>query len=257
MLNELVSGVRDSCNYYSASKALIRCQDSHRPLFLSVWLVGIVFLGSFLIYSSLISPLLNSYPNFNQIFMILYHLLWLYPIYLLSFILNIFTYSDISLCIYKTNRGKPRSPALSLSRGIACEIHRGLIMGIYIIAMSLLSLIPYTQVLIVSLLSWLYSFYCFEYRWVHEGKTINKEINKIEHNAIYYLGFGMPFALSTYWFPGLFGNGIWLLLFPVFMVTAILSKPPEKQSVTLPIFRNINHVCDKIEVLVLSSLSKG
>lgn len=80
--------------------------------------------------------------------------------------------------------------------------------GIYIILMTILSYFPYTQVLLVSLLSWLYSFYCFEYRWVLEGKTITKEIKKLEHNAVYYLGFGMPFALITYSCPGLFGTGV-------------------------------------------------
>ena len=90
-----------------------------------------------------------------------------------------------------------------------------------------------------------------------EGKTINKEINKLEHNALYYLGFGLPFALITYWFPGLSGNGVWLLLFPIFMITAIISTPPEVHSLRIPVFRDINKLCDKLEVLVLGKSSKS
>jgi Etoposide-induced protein 2.4 (EI24) len=251
MLNELISGARDSCNYYGACRVLVRCRGSHKPLFLSTWLTGFLFLGSLGIYTWGIEPLLKEYPRFEKVFNMLYHLLWLFPLYLTSFILNIFCYSDISIAVYRACRGKPKSSALSFSRMIACEVHRGLIMGVYVILMSLLSIIPYSQPIILSLLSWLYSFYCFEYRWVLEGKTINKEISKLEHNAIYYLGFGLPFALITYGCPGLFGSGIWALLFPIFMVTAILSLPPETPTVRVPVFKAINKLCDKIEVLTL------
>lgn len=254
MLAELTCGVKDSCNYFGAVKALLRCPGVHKPLLLSIWLTGFVFLGSIVLSTYLIDPLLNENPNFNRIFSTLYYLLWLFPIYLTCFILNIFSYSDIALAVYTTNKGRPRSPGLSFSRAIACEIHRGFIMGVYIIAMSVLSLIPYTEIFIISLLSWLYSFYCFEYKWVLEGNTITKEVEKLENNAIYYLGFGLPFALITYWFPGMSGNGIWLLLFPVFMVTAILSKTPKKPTIVIPVFQQINKLCDTIEVFLLGRL---
>jgi etoposide-induced 2.4 mRNA len=104
-------------------------------------------------------------------------------------------------------------------------------------------------------MSWLYSFYCFEYRWVFEGKTISKEIKKLEQNAVYYLGFGLPFALITYSFPGLIGNGIWALLFPLFMVTALLSKTPIKASRKIPVFTIPSYICDKIEIMLSSKKS--
>jgi len=125
-------------------------------------------------------------------------------------------------------------------------------MGVYILLMTLLSFVPYSDPVILCLMSWLYSFYCFEYRWVFEGKTIVREIKTIESNAVYYLGFGMPFALITYSFPGFIGNGIWALVFPVFTVTAILADPPSAPSQSLPIFRLVHRMCDKLEVLIFN-----
>ena len=251
VLNEFVQGVKDSCNYYKASKAIWRSKEVYKPLFLSFWLTGGIFLGSIVVHSLIIDPLLKGFPKVERIFTMLYYILWLFPVYMACFILNIFCYSDIANGIYKLERGKPKSADLSLSRMIACEIHRGLIMAVYIITMTLLSLIPYLQFPIISLISWLYSFYCFEYRWVLEGKTINKEIKCIERNAIYYLGFGMPFALITCCFPGLLGNGVWAVLFPLFVVTAILSNPPTEATLVLPVFRHINSTCDRFEVMIL------
>ena len=75
----------------------------------------------------------------------------------------------------------------------------------------------------------------------------------IQNNAFYYLGFGAPFALVTFWFPGFFGNGIWAVLFPVFSVTAILADPPKTPSVIVPVFYPVHVLCDKFEVFAFKS----
>jgi etoposide-induced 2.4 mRNA len=257
IINELISGIKDSCNYVKAAQVLLQTRSAHKPLFLSTWLTGFVFLGSILIHLYILDPIFKGFPRFERAFTTLYHLCWLFPLYSLCFILNIFTYSDISLSVFKLCRGRPKSPALSLSRAIACEIHRGLIMALYLVFMTVFALVPYSEAAIIGLMSWVYSFYCFEYRWMFEGKTINKEIKKIEFNAVYYLGFGLPFALITYSFPGLMGNGVWAVLFPIFSVTAILSQPPEKPTVEIPVFRYVNLLCDKLEVVVLGKISNS
>ena len=47
----------------------------------------------------------------------------------------------------------------------------------------------------------------------------------MESNVPYYTGFGLPFALCTWFFPYLIGNGVWALVFPLFLVTALLAEP--------------------------------
>ncbi len=253
LIEEFISGIKDSCDYYHAVRVLWKCRNTHRPLILSVWITGGVFLGSVLAHSWVIDPLLKGYPKLDKIFTMLYYVLWLFPVYMFSFILNIFCYSDIANGVYQQVGGRIKSPSISLSRSIAYFIHRSIIMGVYLVLLTILSFFPYSQLLIISLISWLYSFYCFEYRWVLEGKTFHKEIQSLEHNALYYLGFGMPFTLITCYFPVLLGNGIWALVFPLFMVTSILSNPPGTPTLSIPVFQHISSIGDKIEVLILGN----
>lgn len=252
MANELVSGIIESCRYDRAIKVLFHVKSSHKPLIICIILTGGVLLGSIVMYTLVMNPILKRFPKFDRIFSMAYYVLWLYPVYATCFIFNTLCYPDIAQAVYRATRGQPKSPALSFTRAIACEIHRAFIIGVYVILTSLIALIPYSDLFIIVLMSWLYSFYCFEYRWVFEGRTISKEIKKLEQNAVYYLGFGLPFALITYSFPGLIGNGIWALLFPLFMVTALLSKTPTKVSRKIPVFTIPSYICDRIEIMLSS-----
>ncbi|CAG9315774.1 unnamed protein product [Blepharisma stoltei] len=249
---EIFLGTKDSLNYFQAAKILMRSKDIHKPLILSICWTGFVFLGSLLCFSLILDPLLQIYPRIERLFTIFYYILWLFPLYFICFILNTFCYADIALSAFQQIHGQPKATALSISRRIAYEAHRGLIIGIYVMEVTFISLLPFSEILDLFLLSWLYSFYCFEYRWALEGKTINREISIIEHNSFYYFGFGLPFALITFWFPGLMGNGLWLLIFPVFMVTALISKPPsEKHTVRIPLFKFAHRVSSTLEVFLL------
>lgn len=252
-LSEFLLGLKHSLTYYTTAQTMLKIKEAHKPMFYSFFLTGIIFLGSIFIYNLISDTIFKDSPILERTFIRLFYIFWLIPVYIFCFILNIFCYSDIASATFKLIKGKPVFAAVSFSRGLACEIHRGLIMGVYILFMTILSFVPYSDVIIICLMSWLYSFYCFEYRWMFEGKTIVREIKTIECNALYYLGFGMPFALITYSFPGFVGNGIWALVFPVFSVTAILANPPTEPSRTLPVFRLVHKLCDRIEVLVFNT----
>ena len=98
------------------------------------------------------------------------------------------------------------------------------------------------------MLSWIYSFYCWEFKWSLNGKTVTQQRKILETNWAYYCGFGLTFTLSTVYLPGLFSYGIWALLFPVFLLTAIVSDCPELETgFRLPIFYIPNKVTAVIE----------
>jgi etoposide-induced 2.4 mRNA len=253
VLSEFFLGIKHSLRLFKTTDVLIKTKEAHKPVFFSMFLTGGIFLGSLIVYSILNSLLLKDLPKIEKTLSMMYKIFWLLPLHVFCFVVNIFCYSDIALFTFKSTGGKPVSVAISFSRGLACEIHRGLMMGVYLLIITLISFIPYSEIISICLLSWLYSFYSFEYRWVYEGKTIMKEIKSIQNNAFYYLGFGAPFALITFWFPGFLGNGIWALLFPVFSVTAILADPPQTPSIHIPVFYPVHSLCDKIEVFLFKS----
>ena len=177
-----------------------------------------------------------------------YYILWVFPVYFLSFILNSFCYADIAQYTFQKVYGNRKVPALSVSRRIALEVHRGFLIGVNLLILSIISAIPYSEPIVIVLSGVIYSFYCFEYRWILEGKTINSEIDMIEQNILYYAGFGLPFALSTYFFPLLIGNGVWAMVFPVFMLTALLSKPSGTTGTKIPLFKVSKEICEFVEV---------
>jgi etoposide-induced 2.4 mRNA len=108
------------------------------------------------------------------------------------------------------------------------------------------------------MLSWIYSFYCWEFRWSLNGQTIHKQRKVLETNWAYYCGFGLTFTCLTVYFPGLFSYGIWALLFPVFLLTSITAECPEvgENAFRLPIFYLPSIVTAQIEAYLGTKATK-
>lgn len=71
------------------------------------------------------------------------------------------------------------------------------------------------MVLMVDYGSCLYAMYCFEYKWSLHGWKLDKRINFLEQHLFYFVGFGSPFTLATFFVPNFVSKGIFALLFPV------------------------------------------
>jgi etoposide-induced 2.4 mRNA len=83
----------------------------------------------------------------------------------------------------------------------------------------ILSLIPIIgSALQIISLSWLYSYYCFEYKTDAMKIKLYKSIDMFEKNSAYYLGFGIIFTTSVYYFPGLMSSGVFSLLYPIIVI---------------------------------------
>ena len=83
-------------------------------------------------------------------------------------------------------------------------------------------------------LSWMYSFYCFEYKWLLSGWTLQQRISAFEGRWLYFFGFGTPCSLACYFFPGFASLGVFALIFPFFVMTAIASRKPPPPSSNWP-----------------------
>jgi etoposide-induced 2.4 mRNA len=206
-------------------------------------------------FNFIIQPLLNFGPSLQHLFSALYYILWVLPLYLVCLLMNIFWYQDIASSTYKRTYGIPKVPIISVSRKIAFEVHRFFIVLIFLGAICALNVIG-LSFLSILLLSYLYSFYCFEYRWALEGMTLGEQLKALETNWAYYLGFGLVITLCTYYFPGLVGSGLWAALFPLFIVTAMTASPPTECRGRVRVFSYINKLVNWLEVLVLRRTSK-
>ncbi|RLN96866.1 hypothetical protein BBJ28_00011054 [Nothophytophthora sp. Chile5] len=117
--------------------------------------------------------------------------------------------------------GKPSpTPVTDMVRCVresqADEMYRAILVAFFLLQTVLSYLIPVIGPAASFIhLSWLYSLYCFEYKWSLAGWSLERRLAHLEQNWAYFAGFGSPFTLATFFVPNFVSKGIFALLFPV------------------------------------------
>jgi len=213
---------------------------------------GCICLLTFWLFQRIVQPFLytrfaleNPSSGFVQqiafamywMFIGLYHLLWIIPVFLLSFLINSKWLQVVSekAFIVLTNH-PPQSTSLNslsqLPRVMATEVYTSTFYVMFLIQCFLCALIPFFGPLMnFVLLCWMYSLYCFEYKWSHWH--IGRRLKYIEDNWPYFFGFGMvtatPFTLASIYGGFWISYAVWWLLFPYFIIMAIGAKKPPQE----------------------------
>lgn len=118
--------------------------------------------------------------------------------------------------------------------GTAQEVYRALLFVVFTIEVYVMSLVPFAGVVLnVLFLSWLYAYYCFDYKWALEGIRLPNRLHFFECNWAYFAGFGFPCVVATIFWPFHVGAALANLLFPVFIMVACGAKPVEAKSAVL------------------------
>ncbi|KAI3715618.1 hypothetical protein L6452_22604 [Arctium lappa] len=215
----------------------------------------------------------------------LIYALWFYPLYIFSFILSTIWYNDIAQ-FGLTVTGKDGSTNLAPSSqkepstsqnathvdkptdlgrvmiGIAEQGYSLLLLTFFFLEVYLTGFIPYIgKALNFVLLSWMYAYYCFEYKWNFSGLSLDKRLDFFESNWAFFAGFGSPCVLAIFFFSPLVSYGVMAVLFPLFVLTAagsdadsVINSHKTKWSGEelrkLPIF----YAADKLLMWILSLL---
>jgi len=171
--------------------------------------------------------------TFEFLILALYYCFWMIPIYLISFIINNSWLQRISqdsfLILKKQKAPTPTRNIWQLPKEMATEIYTTTFYGMFLFQSFLSYLIPFFgPILNLVFLCWLYSLYCFEYRW--SDWNLGKRLRYIEDNWAYFVGFGMvagtPFTLASFYCGFWISSAVWWLAFPFFIITAIGAKKP-------------------------------
>jgi len=216
---------------------------------------GLVFLGSIFVMEHVLSPLFSFLlfdaesnvwaHQVDSAFVGLYQLLWVYPIYMLSFLLNAMWYQDIADVAFVIHGSKVRKDGYSIKRYLAVvteEIYHALLLLFFMLQVGLLSMIPWVGPLLTAIcVCWLYALYSFEYKWQHQQWPLETRLAFFEERWPYFLGFGFPLTLLTIVWPKFVGAGVYAFVFPFCIILAICAKPvkhkAQKSPLRLPIFR--------------------
>lgn len=208
---------------------------------------GVLFLGSLLLVQHVLSPVLRALvipaspseevaAGIDQLADILYKVLWVYPIYTISRVLNIQWYQDIADHAYSFNRGgKKRAVPFLFSRWVklmAQQLYGCLLVVSYLLQALVLSTLPIIgKPLWIIHACWLYAFYCFEYRWMSDGWKMERRLEFLENNWPYFAGFGLPATLLAMAFPDYVSSGVPAFTYPIFIILATISNPARNEGI--------------------------
>eukprot|EP01122_Echinamoeba_exundans_P005351 TRINITY_DN15518_c0_g1_i1.p1 TRINITY_DN15518_c0_g1~~TRINITY_DN15518_c0_g1_i1.p1 ORF type:complete len:404 (-),score=49.24 TRINITY_DN15518_c0_g1_i1:130-1341(-) len=240
-------GVVDSLNILHVIKALKK-KEIRSLVWNCLFLNLFIFLGSNLLYSYALTPFFNwlttsdSEDISNVVLWIKWIMdffwmaLWVFPVYVLSFLLNGMWYDKISEIVYKDypRREEPAAKDTEMYGMLVDQVQKITLMWFFVLIGILWSFVPYIGLPISFVYSsWLYSLYCFEYRWavLYPNRSPALNLESMEYYYLYYGGFGAPFAITVGLFPILIGNGVFAFLFPAFIIMAAGARPkrPEKE----------------------------
>ncbi|KAJ1967012.1 hypothetical protein IWQ62_002114 [Dispira parvispora] len=158
-----------------------------------------------------------------------YNAFWLYPLYCLSFLLNAIWYQEIADRVYTMRGGEPTRNPLTYStmlRNVASEIYRILLFFTYVVWTSLIYLVPVIGPAISFILCcWLYAFYSFEYQWINKNWSFEKRLDYLERRWAYFMGFGLPCTLCTFFSSQFISAGVFAFLFPMYIIMANIARP--------------------------------
>lgn len=245
-MNVLKLGVVDALSPRCVT--VIRSSARIRSKLRKTWLLNCgIFIGSMLMFNWAMLPLLSFlFPQNSMLtaaFQLLYSILWLYPVYVISLILNSRWYSRIAeeamrLRAQEIAQKKLNSRDRHLAKqhfqlpsrqpllhSLAGEMYR-LVFGLVYLAQSALVVkLPLVgSAAMVVWLSFISSLYCFEYVWSLLGLSQQQRLDYFAKHWFYMLGYGIPLALNTVFSPPLLRDGIFALLFPFFIVNSIWAK---------------------------------
>lgn len=177
----------------------------------------------------------------------LFYVLWFYPLCILSFVLSNIWYNDIAkygfvaMGKYKLASIKPanQSDGLTMEKtgmdkpsgiggvmiAIGEQVYSVLLLNFFFLEVYAIGYIPYVgTALNFLLLSWIYAYYSFEYKWNLSELSLEKRLDFFESNWAFFAGFGNPCILGIFFFPRLVSYGVMAILFPLFVLTATASE---------------------------------
>ncbi|KAF3452621.1 hypothetical protein FNV43_RR03054 [Rhamnella rubrinervis] len=208
---------------------------------------------------------------------------WFYPLYVFSIILSTMWYNDIanygfvatgssgpakseflkqneSLTVKDVGRTERPAGLGGVMIGIGEQLYSLLLLGFFFVEVYVTGFVPYIgKTVNFLLLSWMYAYYCFEYKWNLSEVSLDRRLDFFESNWAFFAGFGSPCVLPVLFSSPLVSYGIMAILYPLFVLTAtdsaaeqVISSQRRKWGSTglgrLPIF----HLADTLSLKVLS-----
>lgn len=197
-----------------------------------------------------------------------FYLTWLLPIWGLVWATNLGAYQSVASTAFDLQQqalGQPRRPCAPPSdEHKAAEVPFRFIFFFIVLAQKYaVQVVPWVGRPVAAAFSTLLcSLYAFEYAWSMQGVSVPKRLMFIEENWAYFVGFGAPTVLLTFFLPLFVSLACYAMVFPfcIVLATASTAKALEvhKRSraagvprlpVFTPSFKVMNRMLRKVDKL--------
>jgi len=244
-----ICGALDGLRFHYIYQVLKKSDKIRNIALKCVVLNGMIFLGSNLVWTCILGRMIKYILHMgdetpeaivlilDNFFILVYYVLWQFPAYFVSFSFNAVWYNDLATELYPISQKSVTDSQASYRRPsqldlMALEVYKSLFCVCFIVASFLWYVIPiFGKPMNFILLCWLYALYCFDYRWADVFQEqdpltkFDKLLGYFEMHWIYFLGFGAPLMVSSYFFTYFVSWGIFAISFPAFIILAAKAKP--------------------------------
>lgn len=195
------------------------------------------------------SGILKFYSFLRLALIQLLYIFWFYPLYVFSIVLSTLWYNDIAKYGFAA-MGRSGQSSKELSRqdetlqnteqkgrlrglegvmiAIGEQVYSMLLLSFFFVEVNAIGFLPYIgKGFNFLLLSWMYAYYCFEYKWNFSEVGLDKRLDFFESNWAFFAGFGSPCVLAYFFFSPLVAYGVMAILYPLFVLTATASGAEE------------------------------
>ncbi|CAO3638324.1 unnamed protein product [Cunninghamella echinulata] len=163
-----------------------------------------------------------------------------YPMYIALLVINGKFYSKVaekSLQIQNKNQSNASAGDIANAiQSMATTIYTTIFYINCGVFAALLRSIPVVGTLLSLLMNCLImAYYCFEYRWVYLGWSLEKRLTYIEQHWSFFLGFGVPITVLTFFLSTLRSGALFALFYPSYVIMAFLASPKSMSPTGQPI----------------------
>jgi etoposide-induced 2.4 mRNA len=222
-------GIKDSLRIDKIIIHLYCSKKLQKKIFNCIFYNSIFVVLFHLLYHKII---LTHLPNqYTFLFLnIIYLIIWEYPIYIISLFLNNIWHHKISKIVFILNNLNDKDNFIwnykNILSNITDEIYYKILYILFLIQIYLSSFIPIIGYFIsFCLISWLYSYYCFEFVWRIKKMNLLQRIHYFQNHWIYFLGYGMFLSINSFLWNIFISNGLFSLFIPFYIILATISTP--------------------------------
>ncbi|CEG68663.1 hypothetical protein RMATCC62417_04876 [Rhizopus microsporus] len=212
-VNYFVEGIKEAFNWSRVIRLISLSKQTQYTLIKSFALNGVIYLGTLVLLETF-------YPN-HHIFGYSYIDLTGYPLSLVCLVLNSRLYAKIAQFEQNTTGGSfDNNNNLSVIMLYGNMALFTLLLKMIPVVGSVLAFIIYCIVM---------SYYCFEYKWMKHDWSIEKRLTFAEEHWSYYLGFGLPGTILTFFLSTLKASAVFALIYPTYIIMASAARPQPVQ----------------------------